>query len=375
MKILYVVSTLRACGPTNQLFYIIKNLDRTKFEPIVLTLSPEPQNSMWSKFTKLNIALHSLKLNRWQGLLLGANKLKSFVARQQPDIIHSQGLRPDSLAANCLPDYPTVATIRNYPYDDYVMKFGKVVGTYSAKQHINAFKKVNCAVACSNTISNLLEQHGVKSKVICNGVDSDFYTPNYSKDSDISQLKQKLDLPLDSKIVVSVGALIARKQPEMIVKGFLASQAAQNANTLLLMIGEGNLSESCQAIANTSASSSQIKFIGQINNVVDYLRVADCMISAPVSEALPNSVIEALACGVPVCLSDIKPHQEILDLNPEAGVIFPVNNVAALANELDKLLGTPSERMSIAAREIIDKHLNARTMSAQYQEIYLALNR
>ena len=42
-KILYIVSTLERCGPTNQLSYIIKYLDKSKFEPMVLTLSPEPK--------------------------------------------------------------------------------------------------------------------------------------------------------------------------------------------------------------------------------------------------------------------------------------------------------------------------------------------
>ena len=370
MKILYLVSTLRICGPTNQLFYIIKNLDRQKFEPIILTLSPEPLNSMWSKFEELNITLSSLNLNRWQGFLLSGNKLKSFVKKQQPNLIHSQGIRPDSLAAKCLSNYPRVATIRNYPYDDYVMKFGKVIGTYSAKQHVNAFKKLDSPVACSQTISKMIEQHRVKSRVICNGVDSDLYTPILEK----NQLKQQLNLPLNSTIIVSVGALIARKQPEMLIKGFLASQASKNSDTILLMIGEGNLSDFCKAIANTS-DASQIKLIGQVDNVVDYLQVADCFVSASVSEGLPNSVMEALACGVPVCLSDIKPHQEILNLNPQAGVTFAVGNLNALTTQLDNLLATQSHEMSVAAREIIDRYLNAPKMSAQYQDLYLTLNR
>jgi len=42
-KILYLVSSLKKSGPTNQLSYIIKYLDRTKFSPTILTLSSEPK--------------------------------------------------------------------------------------------------------------------------------------------------------------------------------------------------------------------------------------------------------------------------------------------------------------------------------------------
>lgn len=362
MKILYIVSTLRLCGPTNQLFYIIKYLDSQKIKPVILTLSPEPQESLWSKFKALDIEIHSLNLSRLQGLFQGGQKLKAFVDKLQPDVVHSQGIRPDTLAAKYLKNYRTVATIRNYPDDDYAMKYGKVFGYYFARQHINAFKKIKLPVSCSATISEMLNKHGVKSQVVCNGIDEDLYQPAALEEK--IQLKQQLDLPDKFKIIVSVGALIPRKQPELLIQGFLASNAK---NTILIILGEGTLLETCQELAK---NSSQIQFRGQVSNVVDYLKVADYFISASLSEGLPNSVIEALACGVPVCLSDIKPHQEILNLNQQAGVIFSVDNVGALTTRLDNLLLTQPETMSIAARQIISEHLNARKMSEKYQDIY-----
>ena len=368
MKILYIVSTLRLCGPINQLFYIIKYLDNRRFKPIILTLSPEPKNSAWERFKKLDIAIYSLNISRWQGIFLGASKLKSFVSQANPDIIHSHGIRPDTLAAKYLTKYKTVATIRNYPYHDYPMKYGKVIGYFSAQQHINALKKIKLTVSCSYTIGNMIEKHGLKSSIICNGVDEDIYTSTSTEEK--IELKQKLGLPLDSKIIVSVGALISRKQPDVIIRGFLASQVQENS--MLLMVGNGTLLHSCQAIA---VNSPNIKFIGQVNNVVEYLKVADCFISASLSEGLPNSVIEALSCGVPVCLSDIEPHQEILNLNQQAGVMFSTNNLEDLVAKLDKLIkliNTQSELMSLAAKSIVCEHLNARKMSENYQNIYLA---
>lgn len=362
MKILYIVSTLRLCGPTNQLFYIIKYLDSQKFKPVILTLSPEPQKSLWSKFKALDIEIYSLNLSRLQGLLQGGQKLKAFVDRLQPDVIHSQGIRPDTLGAKYLKNYQTVATIRNYPDDDYGMKYGKAFGYYFARQHINAFKKIKMPVSCSATISTMLNKHGVKSQVVCNGIDEDLYKPATPEEK--IKLKQQLDLPEKFKIIVSVGALIPRKQPDLMIRGFLASTAK---NTILIILGEGTLLESCKELAK---NSSHIQFRGQVSNVVDYLKVADYFISASLSEGLPNSVIEALACGVPVCLSDIKPHQEILNLNHQAGVTFQVGNVEALTTQLDKLFNIQSESMSVAARYIVREHLNARKMSEKYQNIY-----
>ncbi len=364
MRILYLVSTLRSCGPTNQLFYIIKYLDSQKFEPIILTLSPEAQDSAWLQFQKLGIPLHSLNLSRWQGIFLGGLKLKLFIGQYQPSVIHSQGVRPDGLSAKYLSNYKTVASIRNCPYHDYSMKYGKILGYYLAQQHINAFKKIKFAVSCSDSISKMVEQHGVKSQTISNGIDESLYKPVNTQER--IELKQKLAITSECKIIISVGALIPRKQPDVIIKGFLASQIQKDS--ILLMLGDGILLDTCKAI---SGNASNIKFVGQVDNVVDYLKVADYFASASLSEGLPNSVIEALSCGVPVCLSDIEPHQEILALNPQAGVMFSTGNVEDLVKQLDKLINNRSESMSVAARSIVCEHLNARKMSENYQNIYL----
>ena len=365
IKVLYIVSTLRNCGPTNQLFHIIKYLNRQKFIPIILTLSPEPKDSARSQFEKLNITISSLNLSRWQGILLGAHRLKHFVSKQQPDIIHSQGIRSDTLAAKYLKNYKTVASIRNYPYHDYPMKYGKVIGYYSAKQHINTLKTIKFPVSCSNTIKAMVEKHEVKSETVCDGIDENLYLPANNQEK--IELRQKLGLPLKSTIFVSVGSLISRKQPNTVLEGFLASKA--HKNSLLLMVGDGVLLASCQVVANNSPN---IKFIGQVNNVVDYLKVADYFLSASLSEGLPNSVIEALSCGIPVCLSDIKPHQEILNFDRQAGVMFSTGNLDDLATKLDKLVKTQSELMSVAARSIVCEHLNAKKMSEHYQNIYIS---
>ena len=75
-KILYIVSSLKKSGPTNQLSYIIKYLDKSKFSPTVLTLSAEPDDSMMEYFqNELDVKIDSLKLSRVQGILKGVSKI------------------------------------------------------------------------------------------------------------------------------------------------------------------------------------------------------------------------------------------------------------------------------------------------------------
>ena len=64
LKISYIVSTLRKCGPTNQLYNIISNIC-TKNAVNIITLSSESENSMIDDFRKLGIEIHQIKKSRF----------------------------------------------------------------------------------------------------------------------------------------------------------------------------------------------------------------------------------------------------------------------------------------------------------------------
>ena len=84
-KILYIVSTLQRTGPTNVLFNLVSHLDRTKFQPVILTLSPENNShyTLQAEFLKLDVEIHSIGLSRIAGFLLGNSKILEFAQRAE----------------------------------------------------------------------------------------------------------------------------------------------------------------------------------------------------------------------------------------------------------------------------------------------------
>ncbi|AND42259.1 glycosyltransferase [Cytobacillus oceanisediminis] len=362
-KICYVVSTLKKSGPTNQLYNIINNLPKDIFEPMVITLSSEPEETDIQKFKDAKIPVISLGLSRLGGVIKGSRSLLKLVKEYQPDVVHTQGIRSDTLSSRYLKGYKRVATLRNYPYEDYPMTYGKFLGQLMAWQHIKALKQIDNPVACSNTIYKLLKKHGLELKVVQNGVD----TNKFSSVSEIEKtdLREKLGLPKNKRIFISVGHLSARKDPITVIEGFQKSNFFKNS--ILLFLGEGTLIDECrERIKNTT----NIQLLGRKRNVDEYLKSADYFVSASLSEGLPNSVLEALASGIPVCLSDIDQHQEILDYNQNAGEIFTTGDSDELGNKLDLLVHGDYERSVNSALEIIREQLSAIKMSEKYQKIY-----
>jgi glycosyltransferase involved in cell wall biosynthesis len=179
-----------------------------------------------------------------------------------------------------------------------------------------------------------------------------------------------LNLPLSSKIFVVSGPLIPRKSIEVVIQAFIQYFLDHKTPAILCILGEGPEHDSLSSI---SKGYPNIIFKGQVTNVSDYFRAADLFISASKSEGLPNSVIESLANGTPVLLSNIGPHREILDQRRDAGFIFPHNDPTALALLLKEFL--PASLNRTAAWELADKFFSAIRMSKQYQALYLKMVR
>lgn len=356
--ILYIVSTLKKTGPTNQLSYIIKYLDRDKYEPVILTMSAEPEDSMMDEFANgLKVSVHSLQLSRIQGLLFAKKALLKFIARHRPDLIHTQGIRADGLVSGL--DIPIVSTLRNFPFYDYPMKFGKLKGHLMAQQHFSLVKKEpKQFVVCSQAIGNeFLEHKQISLSVIQNGIDLQKFYP----ENDKLLLKQRLGLPIDMPVLITVGSLISRKDTKTLIQGV----QSLDTNMILLIAGDGSEKEMLQSLAGDN-----IIFLGNINNVVDYLQASDLFISASLAEGLPNTVLEAMACGLPVVLSDISSHLEIFH-QQETDCLFYMKD----AEDLTRVLSTVMDRLSDYSQLSLDiiNYFSAEKMSMAYQVRYTEL--
>lgn len=368
IKTTYIVSTLKRSGPTNQLFNIINNLDRAIFEPHLITLSPEPEDSRWADFENIGVKLYSLNLSRVKGLFFAKPNLSKLINKIQPQIIHSQGIRADSLLAELKTNASKVTTIHNFPQQDYKMTYGKFLGFLMLISHVKKLKKIDKVIGCSLAVASNLEEKfklsGVKG--IPNGVDQKYFLPVLGN---INYIKSKLNLPLDSKLWISTGHLSKRKDPIFIIKSWL-NLPSQYKNQHLIFLGAGELTEECKVIAK---ESTNIHFLGRVNNVLDYLQGSDYFVSASKAEGLPMAAIEAMACGLPVLLSDIEPHKEIHAMSPNIGELYELGDEASFLRSFEKLKNSDYEFHSKAALALISTELSAIKMSEKYQSVYTEL--
>lgn len=365
INLLYLVSRLRRQGPIFQLYNILKYLDRDKFQPYVLTLSPEASESYLSAFKKINVQCHSLGLSRIAGMILGPKKIVKSIKEIPADLVHVFDYRSTLLCANLTVDIPRVVTSRQ----SYHQVFGPVLGRIMMKTFLRACRKCERTVAVSNSIRKFTENGTLRHiDIIYNGIDQDKFKPVDKEEK--KRLRARLDLPPNKRIFVSVGFLSENKGLPTLIEAFNKSRVDQP--DVLVLLGSGPLQIKCSRLAT---GKSDIRPIGFVENVEDYLGAADIYVSASLTEGCPNAVMEAMACGLPVILSDIPAHREILDFDKKAGLLFPTKNIDSLSNAFSKCLEGNYSEKSQAALSIINNHLNAKKMSLKYQELYTELCR
>lgn len=369
MKILYVVSTLRQSGPTNQLLGIIKNLVKDKFTTKILTLSPEPANSAKQQFLDAGISIDSLDLNRVQFQIKGNWVLKKYIDQYDPDIVHTTGVRADFTLSRIKLKAKTqhCMTIRNYAYDDYIAKYGNVLGTLLAKNSVKAMTKCNYVICCSKTLKDLYQKILPHNQfyVIQNGVDTDKFIAASNIDKKIS-LRSLLKIPRDRIVFISVGSLIKRKDPLSIIKAFKNANLENKA--ILILLGDGALMDQCKDEADEN-----IILKGNVANVNDYLQASDFYIAASKSEGLPNSVLEAGSCGLNLILSDIPQHREIFENSFEFIDLFEVGDVKALTKLIRNAIRMNNRDINYDIAEYIKNNFSNKVMSKKYENMYFLI--
>jgi glycosyltransferase involved in cell wall biosynthesis len=368
-RILYVASTLSRSGPTRQLLGVVAHLDRARFEPRILTLSPEPADTLRPAFEALGVPVDTLGLSRVQLMFAGGRRVVRAVRALSPDILHTHGIRADSALAGGigLPLHAHLATVHNDAYEDYPAAYGALVGRVMAARHIAAFRRIPQPVAVSEGIARSLAAHGVEAAVVRNGIDARAYAPASADER--AALRARLGLPPDARVFVYAGVFIPRKNTVRLAQSFLDAVCGEDA--MLVMLGGGPTHDDVRALlASRGEAASHVLLQGPVTNVADWYRCADVFVSASHAEGLPMAVIEALACGIPALLSDIPAHRETAELAGDGCVLFDRSVPTALADAFRRLTHEDVAQRGIAARAAVGKHFTAEGMSAAYQKLY-----
>lgn len=206
-------------------------------------------------------------------------------------------------------------------------------------------------VCVSESLKSLAVAGGVdpeKIRVIPNAVDRRMFAPG-----DQGEARRALGVDPGTRLVVSVGQLEHRKGYHILVRA-LNRIRRDDPEVRLAIIGgvthEPRYGPRLQAMIAELGLSDRVRLVGSQppEQVATWLRAADLFALPTYDEGCCNSVLEAMACGLPVVTTPAGDNASLVD-PPSRGRIVPLEDEHALADGIAEALRTPWDRPAIAA--------------------------
>ena len=175
-------------------------------------------------------------------------------------------------------------------------------------------------------------------------------------------------------LVGTVGRMQTVKAQQLLAQAFvnvLQQQPALRETLRLVMVGDGPLRADCEAILQQGGVAHLAWLPGARDDVPAVMRGLDCFVLPSLVEGISNTILEAMACGLPVLATRVGATAELI-LEQQTGLVVPSGDTSALAAGLVHLA---ENRLAARAkgqrgRRRIEEHFSLAAMTSDYQMVY-----
>lgn len=181
------------------------------------------------------------------------------------------------------------------------------------------------------------------------------------------EVRAELGVAENDILIVHVGRMIPERDQITILEGVFELRKSF-PSVQLVMIGEGPKRADLELSVRTMGLVDSVRFIGNSNQIGDYLEAADIYVNSTRDEGFGIAVVEAMLSKIPVVLSDCGAHPELI-VSGKSGLLYEAGNSHALAVQLGHLVGDPDlrQRMGVDGR----KHALQRFSPTGYATRYM----
>ncbi|OAN17007.1 hypothetical protein A3K86_08720 [Photobacterium jeanii] len=189
----------------------------------------------------------------------------------------------------------------------------------------NELQKVICiSEMVRQDIINHFDISEDKLVTIYNGINCEQFTPTWQDDQ--RQLRQELALPQDKRILIFVGSGFERKG----VTEAIQAIAQTNEDTILLVVGKEKKLAKYQKLASELNITERVMFMGVRSDIAKLMAASDLLLHPAHYEPFGNVVLEAMAAGIGVIVSDSVGAKDLVEptVNGYICETFSANSLA-----------------------------------------------
>jgi glycosyltransferase involved in cell wall biosynthesis len=373
IKVIYLIDTLAIGGAEKSLVDIAIN--NSLIESIFITVYEG--DSLVNLLKQNNIEVHQLNNSFRYEFNAVVNQLFPLIDIIKPDIIHSTLFRSDIIARK-VKKHRNIPLISSFVNNTYLSEryrtlslLGKLklygcqlIDKWSAK-NVDLFISNSATIMVTN--SKALGIKKEKVKVIYRGRSSKKF--DSISDQEANALRLKLNIDIDTKVLLNVSRLLDRKGQLDLLKSY-AEVVKTHPDTILLFAGEGAFRATLENAIDDLQLKEKVVLLGNVDYIPLLLKMADIFIFPSHYEGLPGALLEAMFVQKIIICSDIGENKECV--SETEAIFFKTYDIDDLTIKINMVLNNVKEYEPIAinAKKAALSKFELTNVIDQYNEAY-----
>ena len=179
--------------------------------------------------------------------------------------------------------------------------------------------------------------------------------------------RQELGLPEDAFVILSVGELNKNKNHEVVIR---AIAKLNNPNIHYVICGKGALEPYLKKLSTELGIGGKVHLLGYRQDIAEICKTSDIFTFPSLREGLPVSLMEAMACGLPVICSNVRGNRDLVQSQINGYLLDP-NDVEDFGKAIDKLISKYQLQNNFAKNNLKKiKHYSLQKILLDMDKIY-----
>ena len=364
INVMHVLPSLEIGGMENGVVNLVNHLDFDRFESNICCL--EGEGPMKNRLNSQQIKIFNMNVGSGIQYRLPLRLAKLF-RQQKVDIVHTHNF--DSGLYGVLG-----AKLAGTP----VVVYGEHGSFLQNNFRRNQLGRLVCKmtdhiVTMSADLEKRLKVQWCipvdRASHIVNGIEFE----KFSTSLNTNDLKSELGINQKDYVIGTVGRLVPVKDYATLIDCFsLLKNRIQNV--CLVFVGDGPLKRSLIDQAQKLDVINDIKFLGTRDDIPELLHIFDVFCLTSLTEGISNTILEAMAAGIPVIATNVGGTPEIIQ--PDiTGILIPPKNKELLVNALERIIQDKelASKLGFQAQQWVQKERSLNRMVQEYSHLYLSL--
>jgi glycosyltransferase involved in cell wall biosynthesis len=363
VKILITIRQGKIGGGESHVLDLVKHLDRTKYEPVVLSFTDGP---MINSLNQWGIKTHIIFTERPFNFFLW-KKVYRFLVEENVRLIHAHGTRANSnvfWAAKKL-NLPIVYTVHGWSFHQDQTFFVRKLR--EAGERLLTSKADLTICVSNNNYQDGISRVGLQRSIIINyGIDLEKFNPKKK----YSNLKEELNIAPDETLVGYIARITVQKDPHTLIMA-IAEVLKMTSKVKFLVVGNGDLKDSMVNLAQKLKVESHVTFQDFRQDTPNLLSGIDIYCLPSLWEGLPIGLLEAMTMEKAVVATPVDGTKEAVK-DGFSGILVPQQSPIELAKAIIQLHENKQliKFYGENARKSIEERFEVKRMVKEIENVY-----